>query len=173
MVVDDRRLGVECGRDRDTELLGECDHFRLCARADDAAASDDHRALGFAERLQGLSHVLQVRLGAERRRAGEALLHQRVEIRLGLGDLAEVALHAQVHRAGRAGRGDAERLADQVAHAADVIDLRVELRHRVELRDVVHLLVGVTVARLRRGAAGDGDYRRTRHKGVAHAGSEV
>ena len=56
---------------------------------------------------------------------------------------------------------------------SDVIDLRIELGHRVELGDVVHFLIGVAIARLRRRAAGDRDDRGAGHVAVAQAGGEI
>jgi hypothetical protein len=171
--VDDRRLGVERGGDRDRQFLGELHHFRLRARADHPAARDNHRPFRAAQRRERRLDMLGIGRGAERRRSPVGLLHQRLELGLLLGDLAEMALHPQVHRAGRARGRHPECLANEVGHAGDVLDLRVELGHRVELADVVDLLVGVAIARLRRRTAGDRDDRRARHEAVAQAGGEV
>ena len=84
-----------------------------------------------------------------------------------------MALHAQVHRARRARGRDAKRLAQQIRHARHAVDLRVEFGHRVELRDVIDFLVGMTVTRLRRRPAGDRDNRRARHVAVAQSRRQI
>src|ERR671919_100226 len=69
---------------------------------------------------------------------------------------------SQVDRSRRTARGLAEGLPQQVGHPLHPVDLRVELRDRVEHREVFDLLVVVAVARLRLRAAPEGDERRAR-----------
>ena len=167
MAVNDRRLGVERSRYRNRQFLRQLDHLRLRSRTDHAATGDDHRPLGVAQGGKRVADAVHVGLGTKRRRTPVRPLHQRVELGRLLGDLAEMTLHAQVHRAGCARGRDPECLADQIRHARDMIDLRIEFGDGVELADVVDFLVGVAVARLRGWAAGDRDHLRTSHEAVA------
>ena len=56
-------------------------------------------------------------------------------------DLPLVAAELQMHRAGRARGGDAERLPHHVGKARHVVDGGVELGHRLEGRHVVDFLI--------------------------------
>src|SRR2546422_11671642 len=133
--------------------------FSRRARSADTAAGDDHRPLGGLERRERRAHVLRLRLRAERRNAREHVLDQRLHLRLFGVDLALVAAELQVHRAGGSGDRDAERLAHHVGEARDVVDGRIELRHRLARRNVVDLLVHLPELGVWGAPAGHVDYR--------------
>ena len=78
-----------------------------------------------------------------------------------------------MHRTGRAGRRDAERLPHHVGKARDIVDGGVHLGHRLERRHVVDFLIDLAELGLGVAAAGHGDDRRMREKGVAQAGGEI
>ena len=78
-----------------------------------------------------------------------------------------------MHRAGRAGRCHAERLAHHVGDTCDVVDGGVELGHRLEGRHVVDLLVDFAELGLRIAPAGEGNHRRMRQICVAQARGDV
>jgi hypothetical protein len=78
-----------------------------------------------------------------------------------------------VHRARRARHRHAKRLAHHVGKPLHRIDRGVPLRHRLERRHVVDLLVDLAEFGLRIAAAGHGDHRRMREVGVAQARGEV
>ena len=108
-----------------------------------------------------------------RRYAAVQRFDQRIEIGLELGDLTEVTLDAQMHRSGRARGRDTECLTQEIRQARDGVDLGVELRHRIELRDIVDFLIRMAIARLRCGSAGDRDDRRAGHEAVAKSRCEI
>ena len=101
----------------------------------------------------------------------------RLDQRLDLGffevDLAFIAAELQMHRPGRAGRRDAERLAHHVGKARHVVDGGVQLGHRLERRHVVDFLIDLAELGLRIATAGHGDDRRMREIRIAQAGSEI
>ena len=174
MIARDRILAVERGRDRDLQRLGERDQLGLRARGAHAAAGDDHRPLGLLrDRLSAARTLASSGAGPERRHAREARLRQRLHLGLVGVDLALVAAELQMHRAGRARGGDAERLPHHVGEARDVVDGGVELGHRLERRHVVDLLVDLAELGLGVAPAGHGDHRRMREPGVAQAGREI
>ena len=159
MIVDDRGLGVERGRHRNRQLLGELDHLALGAGADDAAAGDDHRP--FRRRSAHRAppcDLLHVGLGTERRHAAVASAPPADRARLPPRSIWPRWLWTR-RCTGPGAPEVATRNACRIRSGIrdDVIDLRVELGHRVELGDVVDFLIGVPVARLRRRAAGDRD----------------
>ena len=166
-------LAVERGRDRNLQRLGERDDLGLRAGSAHAAAGDDHRPLGGLQMRERGEHARLVRLGPERRHVGELRLAQRLHLRLLGIDLALVAAELQMHRPRRAGDGDAERLAQHVGKARDVVDGGVELGHRLERRHVVDLLVDLAELGARLAPAGHGDDRRMGEPRIAQAGREI
>jgi len=106
----------------DLQRLGERHQLSRGARRAHTAARDDHRPLGLLQRFDRDAHACVVRRWAEWRHARELLLDQRLELGLVLIDLTLVAAELQMHRPGRARRGDAERLPHHVGKARHVID---------------------------------------------------
>ena len=155
MIAGDRILAVERGRDRDLQRLGERDELGCRARGAHAAAGDDHRPLGLLQtpraRRARCASSGAGRNGGTRANCGS---HQRLHLGLLGVDLALVAAELQMHRAGRAGRRDAERLPHHVGKARDVVDRGVELGHRLERRHVVDLLIDLAELGLRLAPAG-------------------
>ena len=100
-------------------------------------------------------------------------LDQRLHLGFLEVDLPLVAAELQMHRARRAGGGDAERLAHHVGNARDLVDGGVELGHRLEGRHVVDFLIDLAELGLRIAPAGEGDHRRMRQISVAQAGGEI
>ncbi len=123
--------------------------------------------------LSAASTLALVGLRPERRHAREQRLDQRLHLGLFEVDLALVAAELQMHRTGRAGHRDAERLAHHVGEARDVVDGGVELGHRLERRHVVDLLVDLAELGLRLAPAREGDHRRMGEPGVAQPGREI
>ena len=113
------------------------------------------------------------RLGPERRHLGELRLDQRLHLGFLDVDLAFVAAELQVHRPGRAGGGDAERLPQHVGNARHLVDGGVELGHRLERRHVVDFLIDLAELGFRIAPAGERDHRRMRQISVAQAGGEI
>ena len=138
-----------------------------------AAAGDEDRPLGFLQQSERGLHLRGFGLRTERRYLTELRLDQRLHLGFLGVHLTFVAAELQVHRARRAGRGDAERLAQHVGHARDVVDGGIELGHRLERRHVVDFLVDLAELGLGIAAAGDGDDRRMREVGVAQARGQI
>ena len=111
------------------------------------------------QQLQKLFQLGLVGAGPERRNLRELCFHQRLHLRFFLIDLAFVTAELKVHGSRRAGGGDAERLAHHVGKALDRVDGRVPLRHRLERRHVVDLLVDLAELGLRIAATGECDHR--------------
>ena len=174
MVVDDRRLGVERGCHRNRELLGELDELLLGARADHAAAGDDHRPLRLGERLDrafarapsAARDETPVRAGRRARPAGSSSASSSVICPRWL-----CTRRCTGPGAPEVATRNACRMRSGMRR--HMVDLGVELGHRVELGDVVDLLVGVAMARLRRRAAGDRDDRGAGHETVAQPGRQI
>ena len=166
-------LAVERGGDRDRERLGERDELGAGARPAHAAAGDDHRSLSSFQILSSFLQVIEIRSGAKGGHARELRLDERLHLRFFLVELSFVAAELQVHRTGRARGGDAKRLAQHVREALDGVHRGVPLRHRLERRHVVDLLVDLAELGLRVAPAGEGDHRRVREPGVAQPGGQV
>ena len=127
----------------------------------------------FCSRCERGLHVLGLRLGPERRHAGELRLDQRLHLGFLDVHLPLVAAELQVHGTRRAGGGDAERLPQHVGNARHLVDGGVELGHRLERRHVVDFLIDLAELGFRIAPAGHRDHRRMRQIGVAQAGGEI
>ena len=138
-----------------------------------AAARDDHRPLGFLQRLDRRAHAALVRGRAERRHARELRLDQRLQLGLVEIDLAFIAAKLQMHRPRRAGGRHAKRLPHHVGKARHVIDGGVEFGHRLERRHVVDLLIHFAELARRIAPAGECDHRRMREPRIAQARREI
>ena len=154
-----RRLRIQRSNHRYLQLLRQFHHLALGAGAHDAAAGDDDRLLRLGQRGQRIAHPLHVGLRPERRHAGEFRLDQRYETGFLLGQMGAAALNLQVHRTGSARRRFAKHLAQHIGKPGDGIDTGVEFGDRIELREILHLLISMTVTPVGRWAAGDGDDR--------------
>src|SRR5207245_9834546 len=169
----DAVLAVERGGDRDRERLGERDELGAGARPAHAAAGDDHRTICVLQVVESFLYVIWICLRSKGGHARELGLDERLHLRFFLVELPFVAAELQVHRTGRARGGDAKRLAQHVREALDGVHRGVPLRHRLERRHVVDLLVHLAELGLRVAPAGEGDDRRVREPGVAQPGGEV
>src|SRR3954468_20990066 len=99
MVVGNDLFGVESGRDRNAEKLGQTDHLSARARGGNTSAGYDDRALGLEQNGDRGGNRRGLWPGAERWVLGEALLENRLEVGLLLQHLSMITSHVQVHRA--------------------------------------------------------------------------
>ncbi len=155
------------------QRLGERNQLTRGAGGAHATAGDDHRPLGFLQKIERRLHMRGFRLRAERRHLGELRLDDRLHLGFVEIDLPFIAAELQMHRPGRARGRSAEGLADHVGDARDVIDGDVHLGHRLKRRHVVDFLIDLAELGLGIAAAGHGDHRRVRQPGVAQAGREI
>ena len=166
MVSRDGVLPVHRGGDGNPELFSELDDLGAGARGADAAARDDDGFFRRREQPGGLRHLFGFGPGTVGRDSRELLFQDDFEIRLLLLNLAEIACEPEVNRAGRARGRSPERLTNEVGEALDTVHTGIELRDGVEHGDVLHFLIGVTVAVTGGGPAREGDDRRAGQPGV-------
>ena len=137
------QLAVEGGGDGDGEHLGQFLDFAPSLGGDDAAASDDHGALGLGDDAGCFTDTVALGLGTEGREGGVKLLHDDLEVGfVGAGVIGDV----EVHGAGGPGGGIAEGLAQGVGEAAHLVDENTGLGDGLVPRGVLIFLVGVAVA---------------------------
>ncbi len=173
MVVGER---AACHQRRDHEAVGQLGQFtqRLGgARLEDAAAGVDHRALGGEDQPRRLlDHprmALHVRAVAGQR--GEHVVVARPVPRHVVGQA--VLRDVDQRRAGAAGLGDVERLADRHRDVVGGHHEFVVLRARAGDADRVALLERIGADRPGRHLTGDRDHRDRVHVGVHQRRDEV
>ena len=169
----DNVFAIERGRDRNLQRFGKRNELLARARSARAAARDDDRPLGFLQQFERGLHMRRFRFRAKRRNARKLRLNQPVHLSLFQIDLPFVAAKLQVHRTRRAGCGRAKRLSDHVGNARDVVDGDVHLRHRLERRHIVDLLINLAELGLRVAPARHRDHRGMRQIGIAQARGEI
>ncbi len=155
--------------DRRLEELGQGAQLVGGAGADHAAADVEHRPLGLEQRASGRPDLLDVAL--ERR----LVARQLGPVGPPVGDLGELGGDRDVDhdRAGTAGRGDVERLVDDLRDVGrPVHEVRVLDDRQGDAGDV-GLLKGVGADQVVLDLAGDGDQRDGVEVGVGDAGHEV
>ena len=173
VVVGERATGHQRGDDVDVGQLGELAQLGSGTRLEDAAADVEHRAGRLEDQPGSLADHPRVTLDRRpiaRQRGGDVGVGRPVPLHL---RLQHVLGHVDEHRAGPAGGGDVERLADRQRQLLGRHHQLVVLGRRAGDADGVALLEGVAADRLRRHLPGDRDHRDRVHVGVHQRRDEV
>jgi len=150
--------------------LSQSAHLLHRARFDDAMAGQDHRPLGIADQLRGLLqpglvHV-QHGMGPIGARPGGGKVEDGRGLLRVLGNIHQ-------HRAGTAGLGDLEGVADGGRNVFSTVDQEVVLGHRQGDAGDVHFLKGVGAQHLAGDLAGNADHGDGIQHGRGDAGDKV
>ena len=156
MVVGDRAVAADGGRDRGVQEFGQGRELGGGSRDDRPAAADEDRPPSGQDRLGRRGDEVRRRPRPERREDAVLGLGPEVEIE---GLLLEVVGQADVGRAGAAGGRGPERRPEDVRHLRDVVDDRVPLGQGTEQGLLVELGQRIAAAR------GDGDVGGDRDQG--------
>ena len=101
------------------------------------------------------------------------LLDEHLEISIGNRNLRVVSTHLQMHRTGCSTRRFPKRSAQHVGQPSDIVDVRIEFRGVIELREIFQFLVRMAVSCSGRRTAGQCDHRRTGKVCITQTRSEV
>ena len=173
IVFRDEGHGVQRSRHGNRKSFRKFQNFRPGARQSRAAAHDNHGPFRLFQNSRGLGNARRLRRGPVSGNVRERFFRNHLQVGHIVFNVAFFSREQEIHRRGRAGRGLAKRLPQQIGQSAHAVHLKIRFRDLRKDREIIHFLIIDFVFLVTPSAARKGDHRAVAHVRVAQTRRQI